>query len=402
MTYIENGGWGGALAAETPVLTASGWRTAGDLYPGCELFDERGLPARVVSVFDAIPSVDCYKINFDDGSDLITDGDCLWHTFTHADRAALVKRSDAYRARRRASRPSRAGRGVRARPDVAARNALPSYRPSRLPPPDGEARTTREVLATLVVSNGRQRNHSVPLVNQLSLPTATLPTDPYTLGVWLGDGSSGSIGLTCADPEIVAAVRHAGYDVRKWGDSNGTRPYAWGINGLLPGLRQAGVLKNKHIPTSYLLADPPQRLALLQGLMDTDGTADVDGGVEFTSTLKELAEGTYVLAASLGVKPTLREGRATLAGVDHGVKYRVKWTATLPCFRLRRKQDRLPTKVRATQTWRYITDVRSVAATPLRHVSVASPTGAFVVGKSFIPIHRAYPRWLLTAVPRRG
>ena len=62
-----------------------------------------------------------------------------------------------------------------------------------------------------------------------------------------------------------------------------------------------------------------QRLALLQGLMDTDGYVDdVAGRCEFTSTNEGMADAVVELAASLGFRPIKSVGRATLNGVDQG------------------------------------------------------------------------------------
>jgi len=56
--------------------------------------------------------------------------------------------------------------------------------------------------------------------------------------------------------------------------------------GVVPGiLRALGVLGNKHIPELYLTAGTAQRLALLQGLMDTDGSCSAgQGQAEFCTT----------------------------------------------------------------------------------------------------------------------
>ena len=54
------------------------------------------------------------------------------------------------------------------------------------------------------------------------------------------------------------------------------------VPGLIARLREAGVAGNKHVPHSYLRASAEQRLSLLQGLMDTDGTIDKVGSCELS------------------------------------------------------------------------------------------------------------------------
>lgn len=63
-------------------------------------------------------------------------------------------------------------------------------------------------------------------------------------------------------------------------------------------LRAIGVIGNKHIPQNYLQASVKQRLALLQGLMDTDGSCYTKAGnCEFTSVNKVLAENVLELVS---------------------------------------------------------------------------------------------------------
>src|SRR6185295_10870496 len=88
-------------------------------------------------------------------------------------------------------------------------------------------------------------------------------------------------------------------------------------------LRDLGMREGKYVPRAYLEAGIGQRLAFLQGLMDTDGFVDdIAGRCEFTSTNENLADGVVELAASLGFRPAKSYGRAMLNGVDHGPKFR--------------------------------------------------------------------------------
>jgi intein/homing endonuclease len=115
-------------------------------------------------------------------------------------------------------------------------------------------------------------------------------------------------------------IEEAGYVTTERKD-----PITIGILGLQKQLRVAGLLNNKHIPDAYFRASKEQRLALLQGLIDTDGhvAGERHGMIEFMSTKLNLAQGVQFLARSLGVKASLSEGRATLNGRDCGPKYRV-------------------------------------------------------------------------------
>jgi hypothetical protein len=124
--------------------------------------------------------------------------------------------------------------------------------------------------------------------------------------------------------------------------------------------------------------------------MDTDGYVDdVAGRCEFTSTNERIADGVVELAAGLGFRPVKSVGRATLRGVDHGPKYRVKFTPDRPVFRLRRKLARQRPADARFHRFRAIDAVREVASVPVRCIQVASPRGVFLVTKSFIPTHNS-------------
>jgi hypothetical protein len=148
-----------------------------------------------------------------------------------------------------------------------------------------------------------------------------------------------------------------------------------------------GLMGNKHVPAAYLTAAITQRLALLQGLMDSDGYVDVYGRCEFVNMREQLADAVVELAASLGLRPVKRKKRALLYGVDCGPAYQVKFTSHLPVFRLARKLSRL--RQGRFHRFRAITAVRAVPSQPVRCVEVDSPRGIFLAGSTFIPTHNS-------------
>lgn len=371
----------------TPVPTPDGWATIGSLRVGDRVFDERGVPCTVTGKSPVYTDHKCYRLVFDDGSEIVADAEHLWHTFTKADREALRKRSDHYRARRRASRPSRAKAGT----SVARTEALASHNAAvgvaaRKPAPTGAVRTTEEIAGSLRVQHGREVNHSIRVSGPWDLPERDLPVDPYVLGAWLGDGTKHHGIIASNDPEVIQEVEAAGYKASKH-----KAPFLWGIRGLVTDLRAAGVHLNKHIPDEYLRASAEQRLALLQGLMDTDGSCSSrDGSCEFTNTNERLAHGVHELVISLGYKARLTTGRATFDGRDCGPKWRIVWTpnANLPApFRLSRKKALLRSVTRQTAEFRYIVSCEEVESVPVQCISVDSPSHLYLIGRSAIPTH---------------
>ena len=349
---------GKALALDTPVPTPGGWRTMGDLEPGDFVFDETGAPVEVVGVTPPMLDRPCRGVTFSDGTYVVADADHQWVTVDKNGR-----------------------RYGRARVEV---------------------RTTDQIARTLTYGN--EFNHHVPLAEPVQYPHRLgLPIEPYTLGVWLGDGTTTKAEVTSWGDEILALVSGDGYEVRQL--ERGRNLYRVGGVGhtrnrvtgryernasLSSRLRELGLLGGKYVPSMYLEAGSSQRLALLQGVMDRDGFVDdIAGRCEFTSVNEDLADGIVELAASLGFRPVKSVGRATLDGVDKGPKFRVKFTPDRPVFRLTRKLARQRSATASYQRFRAITHVEDVPPVPVRCIQVGSPRGVFLVSKSFIPTHNS-------------
>lgn len=152
-----------------------------------------------------------------------------------------------------------------------------------------------------------------------------LPVAPYTLGALIGDGglSGNGVRLTTADPEIVervAAELPAGMKVARWDSINYNlsvgelrrSTFGGAYHPLKAAMRDLGLMgcrsESKFIPEIYFAADRASRVALLQGLMDTDAQAGTCGG-SFTTVSPRLASDVQRLAWSLGMVATLAEPR---------------------------------------------------------------------------------------------
>jgi replicative DNA helicase len=152
-------------------------------------------------------------------------------------------------------------------------------------------------------------------------------------------------------------------------------------------LRSMGVLGNKHIPTSYLRASEPQRRALLAGLLDTDGSINKSGCVQFEVTNRRLAEDTLELIISLGYRARIRTRRVKGWTEKTSICYRISFTPREAVFRLGRKQERQSFK--HTPLSRTVVDVRRIASVPVRCVQVGNADHLYLVGRSCIPTHNS-------------
>ncbi|CAM4138638.1 terminase TerL endonuclease subunit [Nocardiopsis rhodophaea] len=345
---------GKALAVDTPILTRAGWTTMGELGPGDEVHASDGELTRVLWVSER-HTRPTYTVRFADGAKLVASDEHKWWV---NDRKLHVQR----------------------------------------------VVTTRELAETLTYGRRGDRRYSVDVPQALQRPETPLPIEPYLLGCWLGDGSSHRAALTCADAEIIARIRTLGQPVKR--EAGG--PYAWTLsdgrrlgrgNGgatLNARLRAHGLLGNKHVPDAYLTASRSQRLELLRGLMDTDGSVNTGPNtprVEFVSTQYRLADAVLVLARSLGWKATIKESRASLNGRDCGPRWRVAWTAYADeaPFHLTRKARLLAARPhRPTRaSTNAITAVEQVEPAEAVCIAIEHPSSVFLAGRSLTPTHNS-------------
>lgn len=156
----------------------------------------------------------------------------------------------------------------------------------------------------------------LPLPKEDSHPGTgdVLPIAPYILGVLLGDGSFRyrTPFLVCDDKEIldeITALLPSGHELKNV-KMNGRRDIFFRIVGdktanlVSQGVNELGLKGsyswNKTIPKVYMCSSPSDRLSLVQGLMDSDGTSEIKRGVSFCTTSKKLAEQMCTLIRSLG------------------------------------------------------------------------------------------------------
>lgn len=159
-----------------------------------------------------------------------------------------------------------------------------------------------------------------------------------------------------------------------------------------------GLRQNKHIPQIYLRGSYKQRLALLQGLMDTDGYCSKDGLAEFYSIYKHLALQVQELICSLGMrakllcKPLEEMQRASGCYKGKHDMWIVRFTAydDTPVFSLKRKYDRQGSRSegRPSQTLnRRIVSIKKVKSFPTKCIAVSGKSNLFLIGREFLPTH---------------
>lgn len=336
----------------TPIPTPSGWTTAGRLVIGDEVLGADGKPCRVTMVYP-VQQRDCYRIRFTDGTELVTD-DVQELSFARVtgrrEQQLTMSVADAIE-------------------HIWSKHA----RPQRV----------------LRVYNSRP----------LELAELDLVVHPYVLGCWLGDGGVHGGQISKPDDELFRNIRDCGYDVGAPIGQRGTSRTVLGLSTQLQqlGLQWADLTRPdshrqlaglKLIPETYLRASRLQRLALLQGLMDTDGTWNRPRSqAVFTTTDKNLAEGTAELVATLGWKAKIFPQQAHGFGLTV-TAYRVAFTpfGENP-FRLRRKADLVRLSGTTQARYRVVESITPTVSVPTRCIDVDSADHLYLCGTQMVPVH---------------
>lgn len=320
--------WGKEQPISEPVLTVKGWKKMGDIGIGDTVFSQYGKKTKVIGVYPQ-GKKPVYRITFDDGSWTRCGLDHLWK---------VKDRSARYR--------------------------------------NGEWK----VLSTRNIIDYYKKNKSVscrmeiPMCGLVDFPNKKTILDPYQLGLLLGDGGlTGSTPIfSTADIELLKNFEKVSYAGK----------YDWRILGIVGKIRKLGLKgKNSHtkfIPKNYLYNSPSVRLAVLRGLMDTDGSIDKDKKkIEITTASKKLAEGIIFLVQSLGGKTRLK---------NKGKFYRIIISMGICPFKLKRKALLFHKKKNKRTLNRIIYKIKSDGYEQSQCIAVNHPSHLYIT-RNFILTH---------------
>ena len=336
---------GRAQPYSTEVATPSGFRSLGTLEVGDLVIGSDGTPTPVLGIYPQ-GEKEVFRVRTQDGASTLCCGEHLWSVRTVDDRTA--------------GRPAR-------------------------------VLETREMIGDLKC--GRVRRYELPLVRPIEFEPRETPMDAYALGLLLGDGcltTQTMPSFTTADPELAVALEAAleGVALRRKSAvdyvlANGARVVPRGgtlvahpVTEVLRDLGLAGTRSpTKFVPTTYLLNSAAVRVAVLQGLLDSDGGPVVEGGrtcrIQYSTTSARLRDDVVWLVRSLGGVANWRtrpaQGRRPGLGRGRAVEHRrdsyvleIRMPAEIEPFRLGRKRD----------AYR-----KSGGGTPMRFIDTIEPVG---------------------------
>lgn len=347
----------GPIAHDTPVMTPTGWVKHGDLVPGDTVYALDGSPTRVLEVHPEVLD-DCYRVTFRDGESVVCTGDHRWvmdRMGTGATRLAqTVTVEQMLTEGVRYERPLTAGK------TKATRAGGAQWRTQRSP-----------------VVKGRKTQ---------------FPFDPYAFGYWLGDGDSSGSRITVHRddlPSLMAELTAVGLDPSEPKHTHGeTYRVSFGRGHARAALRAFGVLDAKHIPQRLLRGSVEQRWALLQGLVDSDGTVSkghgtVSIGLSAPGNAHRLGPDVFELAVSLGLQPMMSYNERTNVYLIHFTPQRGEVVSRLP-RKLARTQ---PPKIHSYpfSRSRSVVSIEPTLTVPARCITVEHPSHQYLVGYQNVP-----------------
>ena len=212
--------------------------------------------------------------------------------------------------------------------------------------------TTQELLnIPLRVTGKPEYTLFIPTNKCIEYSEKDLPIDPYTLGLLLGDGqlkSDGSCNLTAEKEDMDFYEKTIPHTLgSRYIDLRYNNVHNLSIKGISQEIKKLGLrgihTYDKFIPDLYKRGSKDQRLEILKGLMDSDGTVDPKNKVSkctFVSTSKQLAKDVIELVRTLGGYCSLSENKQHKNSLGQHLYYRVIIHLNECIFKLPRKVNK--------------------------------------------------------------
>jgi len=356
-------GTGKAQPLDSLILTENGYVRMGNINIGDKIFGKNGKLTKVNGVFYQ-GKREAYLVTFSDGSKVECCDEHLWLTYNDYER-----------------------------------NYLKNSR--------GTIKTLSEININYKNKSNKLK-YSIPIVDAIEFKKKKLLVDPYLLGVLLGDGSlTTTIRISSSDKQIInecdsrlpndyfiKKIKSSKYDYSILNKiSNKKYSYRKYINELkLNGIKS----ENKFIPNNYLYSSINDRIELLQGLMDSDGTVDKKSGtLSFTSTSKELILNLKFIIESLGgvinpikekVKKYKYKNEIKLGRISYSMSFRLP-NKIIP-FKLNRKKGLFKNKTKYFPV-RYIKNIEFIGKKEMKCISVEANDNLYITN-NFIITHNTF------------
>lgn len=280
-------GVGKSVVNSTPIPLIDGtWKTVGEVRPGDKLIGLNGLPTTVLMIHPQQEKKRVYEVILRDGRKVECCEDHLW-TYYYLSHAEWKLKTSSLK----------------------------------------ELYQKKEAIGLQDTRGGYR--YRLPLPKPVQYPKKELFPSPYVMGLILGDGSfryspdQKAFYFSSRDKELPSYIAK---EIDATTKRNSEKNYNWSFQfkQTIPNRKNVWVediLKNypalwmaksedKFIPEEYLIGSVEQRLDLLMGLLDTDGSIDAESGtISFTNINQKLIKQVCQLCYSLGFYTVLRKDK---------------------------------------------------------------------------------------------
>lgn len=324
--------FGKIQAFDSQIVTPDGYRNMGDLKVGDYVIGRNGKPTKVLGVYPH-KNWEFYKVTFSDGVSCECGMEHLWNVNSWYQRFGKKYVKGSY--------------------------SKDGYKKVYQPDHSFQTLTLKEIVDKGLYRNWAGKkiyNFKIPMCEPVHFNEIPVDISPYLIGYMIGDGNfkSGVITVGMQDiKESSSLLKNDKFDFNITTDSKRRNSLRFGnklVNTLSKYYDINSVAHQKYIHHDYLFNSLENRIELLNGLMDSDGTCHKNGCSCYNTKSKQLAEDVKQLVLSLGGFATVREKKCGYFNTkyneyrDCGIQYEVTITLcdpTIPIFKLKRKQDRV-------------------------------------------------------------
>lgn len=355
-------GTGKAQPLDSLVLSKDGFKKMGDISIGEDVFTKNGVLTKVSGIYPQGVK-DVYKVTFSDNSVTECCGEHLWYCKTVDDRRKKK---------------------------------------------EFKVKSLNEIRKNYINSDNK-KNYSIPITKPINFEKKDIKINPYIMGFLIGDGCfvAPNIRLTTNDDDVIKYFNdnlNENYKISKIRSSK----YDYSIR-IVDGKNDVSYNKlieyyglkniksdNKFIPNDYKFNSIENRIELLQGLMDSDGTVDYrNGSLSFSTSSKKLINDFKFLIESLGghvnnliVKKGKYKKNDIITECKNSYIYSFRIPNEIPPFKLKRKLDRVKYKTKYLPS-RFIKNIEFVGKKETQCISVEDESQSYLTD-SFIVTHNTF------------
>lgn len=331
---------GKALTNDTIIPTTLGEKKISDINVGDEVFDRMGKPTTVLGVYPQ-GKKRVYEVTLEDGRKVLCNDEHLWTVITSKGRMIT--------------------------------------------------KTLREIINEGVIENRSvhgvmkdTHRFAIPINESLYFKEKKLSYDPYMMGVLLGDGclSEHQLTISLGDNKLdILKYIENKTDSIAHKNSEHNYNYTFKLNnhdgrGSIRNVQTkdvvpedlVGLAKEKHLPKDIFTASHKQRLAMLQGLLDTDGTIGIGSSlskVSFSTHSKEMFDDVAKLARSLGFKASQQVCDRKDKGIDYSVTIMTQNYKKIDLFKFNSRHIKQANKVKDVKSTRDYSKIKIVSVKDL-------------------------------------